>query len=106
MGCLYALIVLINVALLIVADVFMWMHSALIGFFGILGIIGFGIGCALAPHISIAPRDHWTNSEFDVFMKVLIAGNTCALVVWGGLVILASMLGNETAMSFVDWASN
>lgn len=106
MGCICTFIIIINVVLWIAADVLMWMYSPLIGIFGICAIIAYIIGCILAPMISLAPRAYWVNSEFGIFIKIITFGNTCALVVWGGLIILASMLGNETALGFIEWASS
>lgn len=106
MGCITALIFLCNVGLIIAADVLLWMYSASMGLFGLIGVVVFFIAYALSIEISLAPRDFWRNSEFDIFIKKLAFANTAALMSWGGSLIIAAMCENKSAMEFLQWAAN
>lgn len=106
MGCITAFIFLCNIILIVGVDVFLWTHSATMGLLGILGIIAFFISYALSVEISIAPRDFWANSEFDIFIKKIGFANTTALMVWGSSMIIASACGNESVADFLNWLSN
>ena len=106
MGCITALLFLCNVALIIAADVLLWMYSATMGLFGLIGVAAFFIAHALSVQISLAPRDFWRSSEFDIFIKKLAFANIAALMAWGGSIIIAAMCENEAAMEFIEWAAN
>ena len=106
MGCITALIFLCNVGLIIAADVLLWMYSAVMGLFGLIGVVVFFIAYALSTEMSLAPRDFWINSEFDILIKKLAFANIAALMAWGGSLIVAAMLGNEAATEFIHWAFN
>lgn len=101
-----ALIFLCNIGLIITADVLLWMYSTTMGLFGLIGVVAFFVAHALSTGMSLAPRDFWTNSEFDIFIKKLAFANTVALIVWGGLLIIAAMCGNEAVTMFIQWATN
>lgn len=106
MGCITAFLFLCNIALIVGVDAFLWTHSATMRLLGIVGIIAFFIAYALSVEITIAPRDFWANSEFDVFIKKLSFANTTALIVWGGSIFIASACGNESVADFLNWLSN
>lgn len=106
MGCITAFLFLCNIILIVGVDIFLWTHSATMGLLGIVAIIAFFIAYALSVELSIAPRDFWTNSEFDVFIKKLGFANTTALIVWGGAIFIASACGNESVSDFLNWLSN
>ena len=106
MGCITSLIFLCNTGLIIAADVLLWMYSTTMGLFGLIGVVVFFVAHAFSTGMSLAPRDFWTNSEFDIFIKKLAFANTAALIVWGGSLIIAAMCGNEAATVFIQWAAN
>lgn len=41
MGCITALILICNIGLIIAADVLLWMYSASMGLFGLIGVVVF-----------------------------------------------------------------
>ncbi|NDV82471.1 hypothetical protein [Bacteroides sp. 51] len=106
MGCITGFLLLCNIALIIVADILLWMFSATMGLFGLIGVAAFFIGYTFSVEMSIAPRDFWVNPEFDIFIKKLAYANTCALVAWGGIMMIAGFCGNESVMEIIHWASN
>ena len=61
----------LNICALVVIDIYFWIVSWQSGFSGLIGIVAFFIGYALSVELSIAPRDFWWNSEFDIFIKKL-----------------------------------
>lgn len=103
MGCITAFIFIINLALLIVADVALWSLSAAIGAYGLCGVVAFVAAYLISNAMDISPLDNFINSEFGVFIKRLIYANTSALVVWGGIIIVTNMLGWESSVEFVEW---
>ncbi len=102
MGCITGFILFCNIAFLIAMDAYMWTLSTQLGVFGLLGIIGFFIGYALSVEITIAPRDFWVNPYFDIFIKKLTFANIVALVVWGGAVVIATLLGSDVAFLILE----
>lgn len=106
MGCITALLFLCNVILIIAADVLLWIYSVAMGLFGLIGVIVFFIAYALSTGMSLAPRDFWTNPEFDIFIKKLVFANTVALMAWGGSLIIAAMCENKAVMEFIQWTTS
>lgn len=106
MGCITVLILLCNIGLIVAADVLLWMYSATMGLFGLIGVVVFFIAHALSTQMSLAPRDFWRNSEFDIFIKKLAFANIAALMAWGGSIIIAAMCENKAVMEFLQWIAN
>ena len=103
MGCITAFIFIANLLLLIVADLALWSLSATMGLYGLCGIVAFIVAYRLSNGMDISPLDNFINSEFGVFIKRLTYANTSALVVWGGIVIVTTMLGWESSVEFWEW---
>ncbi len=103
MGCITAFIFILNLALLIVADMALWSFSAAMGAYGLCGVVAFVVAYLLSNSMAISPLDTFLNPEFGVFVKRLIYANTSALVVWGGIVIVTTMLGWESSVKFWGW---
>lgn len=106
MGCITGFLLLCNIALIITADVLLWMYSATMGLFGLIGVAGFFLGYMFSVEMTIAPRDFWVNPEFDIFIKKLVYANTSALVAWGIAMTIGGFCGNEAVMDILNWASN
>ena len=103
MGCITLFLLLCNIVVIIALDVFLWMHySVTMGLIGLIGLVAFFIGYALSVEISIAPRDFWWNSEFDIFIKKLTFANSTALFVWGIAIVIALVCENEAVIEFID----
>ncbi len=105
MGCITAFIFILNLTLLIAAEVALWSFSAAMGAYGLCGVVAFVAAYLLSNAMDISPLDNFINSEFGVFVKRLIYANTSALVVWGGIVIVTTMLGWESSVEFWGWMS-
>ena len=107
MGCITFFILLCNVVAIIILDVFLWVYySATMGLIGLVGLVGFFIGYAFSIEISIAPRDFWVNSEFDVFIKKLSFANSAALFVYGATITIAYFCENEAVWKFIESLSS
>ena len=104
MGCITFFIFLINLVLLIAADVLLWSFSAAMGLYGLCGIIAFILAISVSEGMSIAPLDNFVDTEFEIFIKKLGFANTAALIVWGGIVIATYSLGWESSVEFWEWA--
>ena len=106
MGFITLFLLLCNISVIIALDVFLWTHSAVMGLIGLLGLVVFLLGYALSVEISIAPRDFWWNSDFEIFIKKLGFANSSALVIWFLAIFIAYVVENGAVVDFVDWAFN
>lgn len=61
----------LNICALAAMDIYFWFVSWQSGLSGLIGILAFFIAYSLSVELSIAPRDFWWNSEFDIFIKKL-----------------------------------
>lgn len=103
MGCITAFLLLCNILLVIAADVLLWLYSATMGLFGLIGVAAFFIGYAFSNGMSIAISDCWTNPEFNIFVKKVTFANVVALMAWGGAMIIAALCENKEVMEFFLW---
>ena len=71
MGFIAFILLSLNIVALIAIDIYFWVVSWQSGLSGLIGILAFFIGYALSVELSIAPREFWWNSEFDIFIKKL-----------------------------------
>ena len=106
MGCITLFLLLCNLTAIVALDVFLWTYSTPMGLIGLLGLVAFLIGYALSVEISIAPRDFWWNSEFEIFIKKIGFANSAALVIWFVAIFIAYLSGNESVIDFVQWILN
>ncbi len=78
-GCLTLLFLVGSIAGIIILDVILWAIEWQMGAAGILGLIGFLIGYTYSVEMSIAPRDFWVNSDFEVVKKKFKYGWSVAI---------------------------
>lgn len=105
MGCITAFLLLCNILLIIAADVLLWLYSATMGLFGLIGVAAFFVGYAFSNGMSIAISDFWANPEFNIFIKKVTFANVTALMAWGGTLIIAALCENEAVMNFFKWTT-
>lgn len=82
MGCITFVGLALNIIALVAIDIMFWTENAVSGLAGVFGIIAFFIGYALSVEVTIAPRDFWVNTTFDIFIKKLGVANMTAFAVW------------------------
>ncbi len=82
MGCITFLILLFCIGIMVVVDIFFWMSVWQLGLAGVFGIIAFFIAYGISVEMSIAPREFWTNCEFDIFLKKLGYGWSVMVATW------------------------
>lgn len=82
MGCIITLLLIINIVFVIAIDVICWIVEWQKGLAGVFGVIGFLTAYAISVEMSIAPREFWTNSEFDIFKKKLGYAWGTMIIVW------------------------
>jgi hypothetical protein len=85
---------LCNMALYVGTDILAWFIHHWFGLIGLIPVIIFVLAYAFSVEMAIAPRDFWTNSEFDVFRKKMKYANRAAFVPYCVFVgIMFGMLG-------------
>ena len=104
MGCITGFLLILNILLWIAVDILLWtLGIPLFGFFGVLSIAAFFLGFGLSVEMTLAPRDFWINSEWDIFIAKLGYANGCAFFAFFIPCIIAFCLGHEGLIEFLNF---
>lgn len=78
MGVIKAIVFLCNILGWLIVDIWLWTLSWCSGLGGIIGIISFFIGYSVSARMILAPRDYWRETDYSIFKRKLLYGNSVA----------------------------
>lgn len=65
------LVMVLVVAFMVLIDIILFGESVAYGLGGIIGMVAFYIAYSISVEMSLAPRDFWVNSSWEIFKKKL-----------------------------------
>ena len=81
-------ILVFNIIVWLIADVYLFSLSWCCGWGGLIGIVSFVIGYSISEGMTVAQRDKWRLPNYEVFKKKLRYGNLIA----GSITAISSLV--------------